>query len=115
VFLEPLGYIGYHAGLKMYDFPGIASPEVVRARRILGTDDFAPLIASLRPDWLGLRPGEIAAVREQAPALLAQRYAVAEVVDLTERLAPHRGLPGFPLLDWDRVLVIFRKRAGEWR
>jgi hypothetical protein len=115
VFLEPLGYIGYHSGLKMYDFPGIASPEVVRARRALGTDDFAPLIARLEPDWLVLRPAEIAAVEAQAPALLAGRYAVAQVFDLTALLAPHRDLPGFPLLDWDRVLVVYRRRPAGGR
>ena len=33
VYLEPLGYIGYFSGLKMLDWPGLASPEVVAARR----------------------------------------------------------------------------------
>ena len=33
VYLEPLGYIGYFSGLRMHDFPGLVSPEVVRLRR----------------------------------------------------------------------------------
>src|ERR1019366_512048 len=33
VFLEPLGFIGYYSNLKMLDFPGLGSPEMVAARK----------------------------------------------------------------------------------
>ena len=33
VFLECLGYIGFFSRLKMYDCPGLGSPEVIAARR----------------------------------------------------------------------------------
>ena len=36
VMLEPLGYIGYYSGLKMLDYPGLASKEMVAARKRFG-------------------------------------------------------------------------------
>src|SRR6185312_4860456 len=35
VMLEPLGYIGYFSGLKMLDYPGLASKEMVEVRKRL--------------------------------------------------------------------------------
>jgi hypothetical protein len=56
VLLEPLGYIGFYSGLKMYDVPGLSSPEVVAVRRKLGADmnHFSKMIPMLQPDWLVL-------------------------------------------------------------
>ena len=59
VFLEPLGYIGFYSQLKMLDFPGLSSQEVLSARKKLQTDRYAKLINELRPNWLVLRPREV--------------------------------------------------------
>jgi hypothetical protein len=63
VFLECLGYIGYFSNLKMYDYPGLCSPEVVAVRRrstIRGDyiDYFPEIISALGPDWVVLRSSE---------------------------------------------------------
>jgi len=109
VFLEPLGYIGFFSGLKMYDFPGLSSPEVVAARHRLGTDLWAPLIRDLTPDWLVLRPGEVSRIRELDPDLLRDDYEIARVFDVRPALAAAAPLPGMPYLRYDSVFVVFRR------
>ncbi len=64
VFLEPLGYIGYFSQLKMLDYPGLSSPEVVAARRNYRVASYADLIADLNPDWLVLRPSDVQKIRQ---------------------------------------------------
>jgi hypothetical protein len=89
VFLEPLGYIGFFSQLKMYDFPGLSSPEVVAARKTLKSDDYAQLIVALYPDWLVLRPFEIASIQNKMPALLTENYQAVKVFDISEKLQPY--------------------------
>ena len=108
VYLECLGYIGYYSRLKMLDFPGLSSPEVVEARRMLQTDDYAPLIRLLHPDWLVLRPVEISKINEQLPNFLTAYYEQVTTFDVTEKLDSHPYLPGRPLLEFERVFKIFR-------
>ena len=90
VFLECLGYIGFYSNLKMYDFPGMSSPEMVAARkRVTGRnypDCWHELILYLSPNWLVLRPYEAAAVRRNSPELLTKRYSLARVFDVTKQV-----------------------------
>lgn len=108
VFLEPLGYIGYFSNLGMYDFPGLASPEVVAARRKLG-DNWAGIIRELKPDWVVLRPQEVKEVMDEDPALLKTAYARAKVFDALPALLPYIGRPGVRGLIFGATLVVFRR------
>src|ERR1035441_2817569 len=71
VFLESLGYIGYFSNLRMLDFPGLASTEVVAARRKVGMDEFDALIREVNPVWVVLRPSEASRASSRAPGLLS--------------------------------------------
>jgi len=109
VFLECLGYIGFYSQLKMLDFPGMSSPEVVRTRRTLHTNNYAPLIASLRPDWLVLRPQEISAIDGSAPELLTTAYRQEMLFDASETIRSFPYIPGRQYLQYDQTFVIYRK------
>lgn len=110
VFLEPLGYVGYFSGLKMLDFPGLASPEVVAARRHAGSSDWGVLIEQLTPEWLVLRAGEAERVFKR-PAI-ARQYEVVRTFDATERLNAYRWIPGRGYLDYDRTFVVVGRRPS---
>lgn len=108
VFLEPLGYIGFYSGLRMLDFPGLSSPEVVAARKRLGSDSATGLIRALKPDWLVLRKDEAASIGSCAPSLLTVTYAPAKVFDVSDRVRSHQRLPGRSYLIKDQTYTIFR-------
>jgi hypothetical protein len=110
VFLEPLGYIGYFSQLKMLDFPGLCSPEVVAARRRLHTDSFARLIAELRPDWLVLRPREVTEICNEDPLLLSKHFLAVKVFDVSAQLKADSPVPGSRLRAGDETLTVFRRR-----
>jgi len=113
VFLEPLGYIGYFSGLKMYDYPGLASPEVAYARRRLGREDWDLLIRVLQPDWLVLRPVEVTRIQARDPALLKEQYELTRRFDASQRLAGYRWLPGRGYLDVDSIYLVYQRRPGH--
>jgi hypothetical protein len=113
VFLEPLGYIGFFSHLKMLDFPGLASPEVVAARRELQTNDWNRLIRRLWPDWLVLRPREEADIRREDPTLLEREYRTVRIFDATERLEKYRWIPGSGYLRYDRRFTVFRRQRTQ--
>jgi hypothetical protein len=110
VFLECLGYIGFYSQLKMLDFPGLSSPEVVAVRRRLNTNEFAPLITALQPDWLVLRPVEIDVIMESSPALLTTEYRMVKSFDVSDRINAHRLILGRPYLQNDQTFVVFRNQ-----
>lgn len=114
VYLEPLGYIGYFSGLKMLDYPGLASPEVVAARRA-GNRTQAEIIAALRPEWLVLRPDQVAGVLQQSPSLLAKDYVLARSFDANAAVQSVAFLPGRGYLQFDAHYDVFarRDRPGE--
>jgi len=109
VFLEPIGYIGYYSRAHILDFPGLVSPEVVRARRETGQGFFG-CIGRLWPGWLVLRPQEFSQLRE-LPGLRA-RYAYAATFDSGALLEPYRSMPGFGFLESDSHLIILRRIPG---
>lgn len=86
VFMEPLGYIGYFSGLKTYDFPGMSSREMVKARQEVG-NEWAALIEHLQPNWLVLRPPEVERLNRLAPSLLISYYAVAREFSVAGEIA----------------------------
>jgi len=108
VFVECLGYIGFYSGLKMYDYPGMSSPEMVAARRVVG-EDWVQLIRYLQPDWLVFRLREAQLVYQVDPALLEQVYQEAAVFDRSRELQRYAFLPGRGYLEYDQAFVVFRK------
>ena len=111
VFLEPLGYIGFFSGLKIYDYPGLSSPEMVSAIRQVG-HDWGKLIRRLDPDWLVLRPVETARIMTSDPRLLTDRYVVARTFDVSKQVADERWLPGRGYLRNDQTFVVYRRAAS---
>lgn len=109
VFLECLGYIGYFSGLKMLDHPGLSSLEMVDARRELATDDWNRLVPRLRPNWLVLRPREVARLGGGEGALLTQSYTLARRFDVADEVARVRWLPGRPYLESDQTFFVYRR------
>ena len=108
VFLEPLGYIGFFSQLKMLDHPGLCAPEVVAAQKKLQSSSWEKLIPQLHPDWLVLRPNESDAIYKADPLLLTQRYSVAKIFDVSERIKSYRWLPGRKYLTYDQTFIVLR-------
>jgi hypothetical protein len=112
VFLEPLGYIGYFSQLRIYDFPGLASPEVVAARKKLGTEEWAQLIPELKPDWLVLRPGEANSIHQKNQHLLTQTYSLVKTFDVSQQLESYHWIPGRDYLLGDQTFMIFKRNKS---
>jgi hypothetical protein len=108
VFLEPLGYIGYYAQLKMFDRTGLCSPEVVAARRKV-SNSMARMIPELRPDWLVLRPYEVEAIRQEDPRLLTEQYHEVRRFDVSVALAQYTWIPGFDYPKFDQAYLVFHR------
>lgn len=109
VFLECLGYIGYYSGLKMLDYPGLAAPEVVAARRA-GLQGWAQIIEKLQPTWVILRPIEAKKVFEDLPAL-KQRYDFVKAFDTRAAIDAEPVLPGRGYLNFDAIFLVYRRAA----
>ena len=86
VLLEPLGYIGYYSGLKMFDYPGLASREVVEARKRLGFSKENLAYIELKPDWLVLRPVESKHGFYVEVGGLRKDYQLVKVFDATDKI-----------------------------
>ncbi|HSH95251.1 MAG TPA: hypothetical protein VK968_13950 [Roseimicrobium sp.] len=111
VFLEPLGYIGYYSQLKMYDWPGLSSPEVIEARRSKGLHNFVDirLVEVLKPDWLVLRPSEYTQPLKNGQSELSTRYKPAMVFDATAEVDRLDYIPGRQYLLYDSRFVVFKR------
>lgn len=113
VFLECLGYIGFYSQLKMYDYPGMSSPEMVDARSKVGENP-AYLIRQLNPDWAILRPEEADIVNTFNPAF-ASEYQVAAVFDKTADVAAIPFLPGRHYLEYDQKFTVYHRIGRPMR
>ena len=111
VLLECLGYIGYFSQLKMLDVPGLCAPEVVAAERKLGSSRAVELVPELKPDWLVLRPFEVAQIEELAPRLLLDTYSLIQVFDVSERISAYRWLPGRGWLNFDEKFLLYQRKT----
>lgn len=108
VFMECLGYIGYFSGLKTYDYPGLSSPEVVAAIRS-GARRFTEVIDRTKPDWLVLRPFEIAdASKSENSAWL--NYEFVREWDARPQLDKVLILPCRGWLEHDAQFRVFRRK-----
>ncbi|HEX2612727.1 MAG TPA: hypothetical protein VHO02_03935 [Fibrobacteria bacterium] len=111
VFLECAGYIGFYSGLKLYDYPGMTSPETVAARRTLNSEDFLPLVRRLRPDWLVLRPeeGELAGMWQRDSMFLKENYRVMMTFDATAAIREKSFKPFGRYFTHDSRFVVVRR------
>ena len=107
VFMEPLGYIGYYSGLKTYDWPGMSSREMVRARKIVG-NDWIQLITYLQPQWLVLRPNEIRNLTAQDASLLTQSYMIVQNFSVADQLKKET-VYGRNYLEFDANFTVYQK------
>lgn len=116
VFLEPLGYIGFFSGLKMLDYPGLCSPEVVAARRRATSQSYpfcwSELIMDLQPDWLVLRQHEREFIQNRDAEVLEHFYEIARVFDVRAEVAAVKFLPGRAYLANDAYYEVYRRKAG---
>ena len=109
VMLEPLGYIGYYSGLKMLDFPGLASREMVETLKRLGPYQKNRIALELKPDWLVLRPMEIQAGKFIDMESLQKFYELAQVFDASDKIGATRWLLGRPYLQYDQTFLVFHR------
>lgn len=116
VFLEPLGYIGFYSGLKMYDFPGLCSPEMVAARLRASTLSspycWSELILDLQPDWLVLRRHEVEAIRARDPQVLEHFYKLERVFDARPQIEAISFMPGRGYLLFDAYFEVYRRQSS---
>jgi hypothetical protein len=108
VFVECLGYVGFFSGLKMYDYPGMSSPEMVAARRAHG-DQWDALIRELKPDWLVLRLSEARKLYHVDQTVADGLYQQAVVFDQSASVAKIKFLPGRGYLEYDQTFVVFKR------
>ena len=122
VMVECLGYLGFFSELKMYDYPGMGTPETVAARKKLrerhgpyaswaeiSTPQKIALIREMKPDWLAFRPYPAIGILKTDRALLTEEYTEAATFSTTEQIKKIPFLPGRPFLEFDSTFVIYRR------
>jgi hypothetical protein len=119
VFLEPLGYIGFYSNLKMLDYPGLSSPEVVAARKRASRHDYPgcwpELILDLAPTWLVLRSYEVEAINKQTPELLRTVYSLARTFDVRDKVNAIDRIQGRGYLLNDALFEVYRRNEQPTR
>jgi hypothetical protein len=116
VYLEPVGYIGYFSGMRVNDYPGLVSPEVVRLRRQLPPNKLSVdiggllIIPELKPDWVVLRFEEVN-MMTQLPMFEAFKkdYTAIREFNVNEKLSQHGYIPGVSGMRFDAGFVVFRR------
>jgi hypothetical protein len=119
VFLECLGYIGYHSNCLMLDFPGLASPKVAQAHRVRSwpkgmepVKRMLSLIPDLKPDWVVLRPHELATAEGLKVLTDYRERHRIDVGPIIDQQCPN--LPGVGYLRVDSCFIVFQRiSAGD--
>ena len=108
--MEPLGDIGFYSEMpRIYDFPGLVAPEVVKARK-RGSGSMQSVVIQLRPDWLVLRPHELRTF-SQVPEI-RNSYEVIKEFDVRPALRRYGSIPGSGYLLWDAQFSVLRKQTS---
>ncbi len=107
---EPIGYIGFYSGLTIDDWPGLQSPQVLELRKKLGNDRTA-VVQHLLPDWMVLRPLELAYFNQKL--VLKQAYEIAAIFDQTDALDQRPWIPGKRYHYFDAKYIVLRKIGEE--
>ena len=110
LFMECLGYLGYYSGLKTFDYPGMSSPEIVKASKKVGLE-WHRLIGELKPNWLALRPLEAAKLMKADPALLTQDYREMKIFDVSSEVE-RLDVRGQGLLAFDSIFIVFQRQEA---
>jgi hypothetical protein len=105
VFMECLGYIGYYSGLRTHDWPGLSSPQVVKAAKANGYQ-WGATLAEIKPSWIVLRPQEVVLHLGGDLSIPGCRYRLAQVFDATGRIEK-LDLYGKGLLSFDSCFLVF--------
>jgi hypothetical protein len=103
---ESAGYVGFYSGANLYDFPGLTS------KRSLAVMEAAPpdkrtliyLVYKLQPEWLVLRPYELASLAADYPDVRS-RYVEARHFSIA--VSPSWG--GLDLANIDRDFYVMRR------
>jgi hypothetical protein len=104
VFIECLGYVGFYSNLKMLDYPGLSSTEVIEARRRVG-NNFGSIIRELSPEWVVLRPSEASRLLKSD----MQKYTLAATFNNREAILGEPNIPGINYLLHDATFLVFRR------
>jgi hypothetical protein len=108
---EPSGYVGFHTNATLLDYPGLTSTTVVEE---LGEHPelatIAGMVPLLEPDWLVLRPDELAFVRSWEPEAAAlyhpvRRFRVEESDSALDRW-------GLFVFNVDRDFIVLRREES---
>jgi hypothetical protein len=110
VYIECLGYAGYFSGVKILDYPGLVSPEVLQAAR-QAPRDFASIGMRLKPEWMVLRPAEVTAMSRNPE--FAALYKEVQVFDATERVNSYGYIPGKGYLAYDLKFTAYRRVSEQ--
>ncbi len=113
VFLEPLGYIGYFSQLKMLDWPGLSSPEVIAARKQTGYLGYLDLrlLETLQPDWVVLRRVEYEPELAKKDSFFGRRYQAVKVFDVSEEVKKAPLHYGRAYLEFDQHFTVFKRNG----
>lgn len=99
-----------NSGLKMLDYPSLASKEVVEVRKRLGLYGEHWVWAELLPDWLVLRPPEIQDEKLIDTGNLDKFYELVQTFDATEKINAVFWLPVRAYLQYDQTFLIFHRK-----
>ncbi len=110
VFLECLGYLGYFSNMKIYDCPGLGSPEVVKARLAQdNVNDWGGIVIQLKPDWIVARPRDEVMLKQFHPDVLDPYEKVIKFDNFKAILEP-AWMPGRNYLCGDAIFTIYRRK-----
>lgn len=106
IYLECLGYIGYFSEGKMLDYPGLATPEVVKLCK-KNNLNFITLVPELKPEWIVLRGGEY--LQMSGLDYFRNNYRLVKVFDASDGINNYPYIPGEAYLLYDSLFFIFHR------
>ena len=107
---EPLGYVAYYSRMPVYDYPGLASPEVTEyLKRFPQHRSLELMLEHFRPEWIALRENEYRFMLGYGDPMkfLETDYTVEKVF----RADPNAGRILRVENNADRVFYLLRKRS----
>lgn len=110
IYLECLGYIGYFSEGKILDYPGLATPEVVKLCK-KNNLSFITLVPELKPEWIVLRGGEY--LQMSRLDYFRNNYHLIKVFDATDGINNYPYIPGEAYLLYDSLFFIFSKNKQK--
>jgi len=103
--LEPIGFIGYIAPVRVIDEIGLVSPEVAR-RRLEGPGWYADVVAARTPEWLVVRRG----TRRAGVAFAGAGAPFRSAAERDSVFAGYELRSSFDEVSGERALEVWRRR-----